>query len=250
VFARGTDWLVAALMARDGRLGGYLTSFQDPVLTGYGTTRGPDITGGAVPALISLLETIAPVDASTREWALETYGPSRSLTGMELVRAVTEAGAGLPPDQRLQRIEEVGGRSLEAISDCRYGSAEGVRRLVSAQRELATESLRAAARGAAIDAIQALAADQAGLDVGVRVDAWLGWRLYGAPEPVDSITAELAPAFEDLLLRANMIERGGVTLAARSAFHVTSPQVLCCGNPFAAETAVGRFRSSSRSGPI
>src|SRR5690606_12834224 len=75
VFARGTDWLVSTLLGREGRLGGYLTSFQDPILTGYGTTRGPDISGAAVPALLSIMESVAPVDSLTREWALDRYGP-------------------------------------------------------------------------------------------------------------------------------------------------------------------------------
>src|SRR5690606_8152592 len=123
VFARGTDWLVAAVLARDGRLGGYLTSFQDPILTGYGTTRGPDISGGAVPALIAILDGVAPVVEETRTWALETYGPQRSLTPMELARAVTKAGAGLPPDQRIHEIAQVGARSLLALGGCRTRSA-------------------------------------------------------------------------------------------------------------------------------
>jgi hypothetical protein len=238
--------MVAAILARDGRLGGYLTSFQDPVLTGYGTTRGPDITGGAVPALLSILDAIAPVVETTRGWALDTYGPSRTLTGMELARAVTEAGSGLPPEQRLQEIERVGQRSLEAVGDCRFASAEGVRRLVTAQRALAETSLRAAARGAAIDAVHDLAKDQAGPGIEPAVNAWLAWRLYGAPEPVDSTVAELAPAFEDLLLRATLREPTNRVASVPNAFHLGRSPVLCGGNPFAAQTPVGRFRSPSR----
>jgi hypothetical protein len=248
VFARGVDWLVAALLARDGRLGGYLTSFQDPVLTGYGTTRGPDITGSAVPALLAILDGISPVVDVTRDWALDTYGPRRNLTAWELARAVTEAGIGLDPAQRLFAIEEAATRSLGAVSDCRFGSAEGLRRLVGAQRALAQASLGTAARGAAIDAVHALARDQVGPGSRVAVDAWLAWRLYGAPEPVDPVLEELSPAFEDLLLRAGMVERRGQTPAARSAFYIGQAPTLCGGNPFAADTPVGRFRSSVRGG--
>jgi len=248
VFARGLDWMVAAMLARDGRLGGYLTSFQDPILTGYGTTRGPDITGSAVPALLSILDGVAPVVERTREWALETYGPGRSLTAMELSRAVTEAGKGLPPELRLHEIERVAALSMEAISDCRFGSAEGLRRLVTAQEALAVASLGAAGRGAAIDAVHALALEQAGPGAASSVEAWLAWRLYGAPEPVDAIPGELAPAFEDLLMRAEMVERRGRAPAARSAFYIGESPHLCGGNPFAADTPVGRFRTSIRGG--
>jgi hypothetical protein len=250
VFARGIDWLVAAMMARDGRLGGYLTSFQDPVLTGYGTTRGPDITGGAVPALLSILDAVAPVVETTRDWALETYGPSRSLTGMELARAVTDAGIGLPPEQRLHEIQVASVRSFEAVTDCRFGSAAGVRRLVAAQRTLAEASLGAAARGSAIDAVRELAMGHAGPEIRPAVDDWLAWRIYGAPEPIDPMIAELAPAFEDLLLRASLIEGNGRTPAPANAFYLGDAPALCGGNPFAADTPVGRFRTSVRGGAI
>jgi hypothetical protein len=244
VFARGVDWLVAALMARDGRLGGYLTSFQDPVLTGYGTTRGPDITGGAVPALLSILDGIAPVADSTRTWALDTYGPSRSLQAMELARAVSQAGMGLPAEHRMIQIRDVGMRSFQAVSDCRYGSADGVRRLVAAQRSLAEASVSAAARGAAIDAIHDLAAEYAGRSVRPAVDAWIAWRVYGAPEPVGDLLVDLAPAFEDLLLQASLPQGGHSIPSGPNAFRVVSVPTMCGGNPFAADTPVGRFRTS------
>ncbi|MQA92582.1 MAG: hypothetical protein GEU90_20560 [Gemmatimonas sp.] len=247
IFARGSDWLVAAVLARDGRLGGYLTSFQDPMLTGYGTTRGPDISGGAVPALLSILDGVAPMVDDTREWALETYGPQRPLTPMELARAVTEAGIALDPEERLQVIGQAGQLSFEAVSDCRFGSAEGLRLLVGAQRSLAEASLRAAARGAAIDAIHALADEDAGPAFRWTVAAWIAARLYGAPEPVDPRLEELAPAFDDLLLRASLVEEEGRTPAAATAFRISPVPSLCGGNPFAADSPAGRFRASARS---
>ncbi|HUE96581.1 MAG TPA: hypothetical protein VMN39_07965, partial [Longimicrobiaceae bacterium] len=246
VFARGVDWLVAAVLARDGRLGGYLTSFQDPILTGYGTTRGPDITGGAVPALLSILDGAAPVAEPLREWVLDTYGPNRSLTATEVARAVTDAGAGLPPAQRLQAIEAVGARSFEAVSDCRFGSADAMRRLVGAQRALAAASVSAAARGAAIEGVHALAEAQVGPQGRELVDAWLAWRMYGAPEPLDPVLDELAPAFDDILLHASLIDPVRMPPGAPSAFQLIAEPTLCGGNPFAADTPVGRFRSSVR----
>ncbi len=244
VFARGVDWLVAAMMAREHWLGGYLTSFQDPVLTGYGTTRGPDVTGAAVPALLSILDAIAPVEDSGKEWALDNYGPARTLTGNELVRVISEAGAGLPPEERLQVIAAVGEQSLGAISDCRFGSIEGVRRLLAAQRELAEVTIRAAARGAAFDAIHALAELHGGPEMRPAVNEWMAARLYGAPEPADSIVAEVAPAFEDLLLRANLVGRQPRPVQFGTAFEGVRPPTFCGGNPFAAESPIGRFRSS------
>jgi hypothetical protein len=82
------------------------------------------------------------------------------------------------------------------------------------------------------------------------VDAWLAWRLYGAPEPVDPVVDELATAFEDLLLRATMIARGGRSPVPASAFHLRAAPTLCGGNPFAAATPVGRFRTSVLGGSL
>lgn len=250
VFARGTDWLVAASLAREGRLGGYLSSFQDPVLTGYGTTRGPDITGAAIPALLAILEAVAPVGEETRSWVTGTYGPQRTLTAMELAATVAGAGAGRVGDERMRELELVSQRSFEAMSDCRFGSTEGLRRLVGAQHALARASLGAAARGAAVDAVQALAAERSGPDIKPTVDAWIAWRLYGAPEPVDPLLEELAPAFEDIFLRAEMLEAGSETPSAETAFRIAPLPSLCGGNPFAADSPLGRFRGSVRSATV
>jgi hypothetical protein len=238
VFARGMDWLVAAMLANDGRLGGYLTSFQDPVLTGYGTTRSPDIRGAAVPALLSILDGIAPVADHTREWVLETHGPGRSLSGLELVRAVSEAGSGLWLDQRLQQIHDLGRRSMQAVNECRSVSADGLRRLAAAQRGLAEETVRAASRGAIVDAARELAASREERE---SVDAWLAWRLYGAPEPLDPVLDELAPELDDLILRAELISRTPPTPVDRNAFHLDRAPTSCRGNPFATDTRVGGF---------
>src|SRR5690606_14874039 len=135
-------------------------------------------------------------------------------------------------------------RSLGGISACRFGSVEGVRRLVTAQRELAEIAIGAAAKGAAIDAIRQLADIHGGSELRPAVDEWLAWRVYGAPEPVDSVVVQLAPAFEDLLLRANLVERSTLPVQAGNAFEGVRVPALCGGNPFAAETPVGRFRSS------
>lgn len=244
VFARGTDWLVATSLAREGRLGGYLTSFQDPVLTGYGTTRGPDISGAAVPALFAILDGIAPVAEPAREWAMVTHGPSRSLTAAELAQALTEVGAGLPAEVRLQQIRDVGIRSFEVVSSCRYGSTAAVGRLVTAQRTLAEVSVGAVARGAAIDAVHELAAQLGGRPVREEADAWLAWRLYGAPEPVTDLIDPLIPSFEELLLRAELPSVAATVPAAPNAFRAPDTPQLCGGNPFAASSPLAQLTAN------
>lgn len=240
VFARGTDWLVAALLAREGRTGGYLTSFQDPALTGYGTTRGPDIGGGAVGSLLDILQGVAPLPPSAAEWAMATHGPRRRLTPSELAREVASAGADQPPLQRFSIISEVRDRSLSSLESagCRLTSAEGLRRLGAAQRDLIDVVASAAARGTAIDAAQE-AARAASLDPDLA-HAWMANRLYGAPAPADTTILLLQPTFEDIVYRVRALERERAVELV-NAFDFTPPPTLCGGNPFAS----GILRSRS-----
>lgn len=94
IFARSIDWLVAAALARQGRMNGYLTSIQDEMLTGYGTAVPPDMNGRVGAALVSILDEVAPLRAETRAWYLETYGFGRGLSSTDLIRAIAE----LPTD--------------------------------------------------------------------------------------------------------------------------------------------------------
>ena len=240
VFARGTDWFIAALLARDGRAGGYLTSFQDPALTGYGTTRGPDIGGGAVGSLLDIMQGIAPVDPRAAEWALEMHGPQRRLSPAELTRVIASAGSDLPPLQRFRAITATRDRSLSTIDNasCRVTSAEGVRRLTAAQRNLIDAAARASARGAAIEAGREKVV-AAGLG-GDLADAWMANRLYGAPAPADSTLTLIEPALEEIVYHLESVnEERSVELV--NAFDFTPQPQLCGGNPFASEmTRAGR----------
>lgn len=238
VFARSTDWFVATSLAREGRTGGYLSSFQDPGLTGYGSTRGPDIGGGAVPALLAILDEIAPVVDSTRQWALATYGPTRTLSPRELSNAILGAGADLPPERRIAAIAAARDRALESVSapSCRLTSERSIRLLTAAQTALIGESTEAAARGAAMEAIRALSRERLGEPARAATERWLAWRLRGAPEPVDSAVLALAPSFEDLLYRAGQLSREQ-TDGTGSAFRSPSRARLCGSNPFATQRA-------------
>ncbi len=245
VFARGFDWFVAVLLAHEGRTGGYLTSFQDAALTGYGTTRGPDVGGGAVPALFSILDGVAPVVDRTRDWAVEAYGPARILTPGEIAGAILDAGQELGPQSRLTAIGIARERTLSSldVEACRLSSADGIRRLTGAQRTLIDATAGAAARGAAIDAIRALGEMYLRPRERPVVEEWIHWRMYGAPEPLDSALIDLSPAFEDLLLQASLVTR--VTAVAPTFYGaVRPPTTICAGNPFASAL----LRPSSRTG--
>ena len=235
VFARGMDWFVAAALARDGLTGGYLTSFQDPALTGYGTTRGPDVGGNAPPALFAILDHIAPVVPEMRDWALSSYGPLRQIPVDEVVRTVVRAGWADPPDARFARIEEARRRALQAIDrePCRVAAGEESRRLDAARIRLLDFATEVAVRGAVADGALALASlIEPDLPQYVVHD-WLAWRFHGAPEPQHPALDRLVPGFEGLAARGEQaIARSAPSLA--SAFHIERSPLLCDANPFAA----------------
>lgn len=90
IFARSVDWLVAASLAREGRMNGYLTSIQDEMLTGYGTAVPPDMSGRVGAALVNILDEVAPMRAEHRSWYLAAYGLGRELSSTDLVRLIAD----------------------------------------------------------------------------------------------------------------------------------------------------------------
>ena len=90
VFARSADWFIAASLARDGRMNGYLSAVQDELLPGYVAAEPPGTTGAAGSALIDLLDDMTVVPASPREWFLSQFGRHREPRALNLVRAVLD----------------------------------------------------------------------------------------------------------------------------------------------------------------
>jgi hypothetical protein len=114
IFARSIDWLVAASLARDGRMNGYLTSIQDELLTGYGTAVPPDVNGRVPAALINILDEVAPMRAEHRAWYLDAYGLGRELTPADLVRLIAEVPVSV---EDLPELDAHDGTHLAAASE-------------------------------------------------------------------------------------------------------------------------------------
>ena len=93
IFARSIDWLVAASLARDGRVNGYLTSIQDELLTGYGTAVPPDVNGRVPAALMTILDEVAPMRAEHRSWYLDAYGLGREVAATDLLGIINDVPA-------------------------------------------------------------------------------------------------------------------------------------------------------------
>jgi hypothetical protein len=91
VFARNVDWFVSAALAKDGRLNGYLSAVQDPVLTGYGSAMSPEAAPDGGSATLRALDGMTFVPGEVRSWFTASYGPNRRISVHEAVRRVLEA---------------------------------------------------------------------------------------------------------------------------------------------------------------
>lgn len=243
VFARGTDWLVSRLLARDGRVSGYVSSFQDEALTGYGTTRGFAVDGGGVVALVTLLDEVAPVTPDAQRWLLATFGPERNLTASEMVSAIAAAGRGLAPLDRLAAIREAERRMIAVLDGhaCESAAPAALRRRLQADRALVRAAAAGAIRGTVREGIRQSPELRAHSVPAATVRAWGLHRLYGAPGPADTVPSALADTVNRWLASttSSVLE---VAPYARS-FDVAGPLRVCGGNPFAWRREVHSVRN-------
>lgn len=91
VFARSADWFIAAALAREGRMNGYLSAVQDEQLPGYVAAEPPGPTGAAGSALLDLLDDMTVVPETSREWFLTQFGRDREPRALNLVRSLLDA---------------------------------------------------------------------------------------------------------------------------------------------------------------
>ncbi|MBK6486863.1 MAG: hypothetical protein IPF98_08345 [Gemmatimonadetes bacterium] len=110
-FARGVDWFVAAALARQGRMNGYLSSVQDAVITGYASATPPRSGVLESDATLDALREIAVIDPSTHAWYASAFGRERRFGVADGVRRALIA-----PLSRLNvRSASTGG--FDAIAD-------------------------------------------------------------------------------------------------------------------------------------
>lgn len=90
LFARNVDWFVSAALAREGRVNGYLTAAQDPVLIGYGSAATPESAANGGGVTLRALAEMTIVPADLRDWFASTFGAERRISLHEAVRQVLE----------------------------------------------------------------------------------------------------------------------------------------------------------------
>lgn len=94
VFAASADWFIAAALAREGRLNGYLTAVQDELLTGYAAVPPPDLRGQTGEATLAVLDQMTTVPLPVRSWFQSNFGRQRQPSSYERARRVLDIGGG------------------------------------------------------------------------------------------------------------------------------------------------------------
>jgi len=156
VFARNVDWFVSAVLARDGRMNGYLSAAQDGVLTGYGAVAAPEVSRDGAQAMIRALDEMTLVSPATRAWFVETHGRGRTIPLAELTRRVLEVPLTAADRRAMQGRQglldwvvptgEASARALVALSaGCRDDRLDD--RLVAERANVLVEAAEARARG-------------------------------------------------------------------------------------------------------
>jgi hypothetical protein len=156
VFARNVDWFVSAVLARDGRMNGYLSAAQDGVLTGYGAVAAPEVSRDGAQAMIRALDEMTLISPTTRTWFADTHGRGRTVPFAELTRRVLDVPLTSEDRRPLHGARsmlewttptaEVSARTLVALSaGCRDDRIDD--RLAQERARVLVEAADARARG-------------------------------------------------------------------------------------------------------
>ncbi|MGH7483806.1 MAG: hypothetical protein ACRELV_16785, partial [Longimicrobiales bacterium] len=247
VFARSVDYMVTLMLARDGRMNGYLSSVQDGVLTGYGSVRPPDFTGRAGEALVSILDQVAPLPTRARAWYVEHQGLSRSLGAYDLLRTVLEAP--IPDDEGLvlfapagiTAVDSMGGHApppptqvvgtrFDALAEARDEALAEVdawicgapgaaydRELQEARRGLVLRATTARARGIALR--------RAGEIGGHEGRRWVAREFFGEAFPTAAVDSMAARLLGTIVERAREIGRADIV--TNQSFRLFAPPERC-----------------------
>ncbi|MDF1501613.1 hypothetical protein [Roseisolibacter sp. H3M3-2] len=91
LFARGVDWYVAAMLAREGRMNGVLTSVQDLDLPGFAGATAPIPGTGAGEAIVDALGRVTPLPPVGVQWFRARFGPTAPLPATAIARLALDA---------------------------------------------------------------------------------------------------------------------------------------------------------------
>ena len=90
VFARNVDWFVSAALAREGRMNGFLSAVQDPLLIGFASATTPEAAREGGSATLRVLEGMTSIPQPIRTWFTANFGADRRISVHEVARLVLE----------------------------------------------------------------------------------------------------------------------------------------------------------------
>jgi hypothetical protein len=90
LFARGTDWFVASVLAQQGRMNGFLSAIGDGSLAGYAAGTPTAVGSPATTSLLSAIDAMAYVPDSIRASFEATWADSKTIDPALLVRRVLD----------------------------------------------------------------------------------------------------------------------------------------------------------------
>lgn len=140
LFARGTDWFVASVLAQQGIMNGFLSAIGDGSLAGYAAGPPTAVGSSATTSLVSAIEAMAYVPDSIRASFEATWADPGSLDPTLLVRRVLDT----PISWR--SLPARAADSVFPATLCMDDSALEVR----VRKDLLIEAIDARARGVAL----------------------------------------------------------------------------------------------------
>jgi hypothetical protein len=91
LFARGTDWFVASVLAQQGRMNGFLSAIGDGSIAGYAAGVPTAVGAAATTSLVSAIEAMTYVPDSIRRSFEATWADPGAIDPTLLVRRVLDA---------------------------------------------------------------------------------------------------------------------------------------------------------------
>jgi hypothetical protein len=143
LFARGTDWFVASVLAQQGRMNGFLSAIGDGSLAGYAAGPPTAVGASATTSLVSAIEAMAYVPDSISASFAATWADPGSIDPTLLVRRVLDMSITSRPVVGRVKAVELPEAGQEICLDGRAPEAE-------ARKSLLILAVDARARGIAL----------------------------------------------------------------------------------------------------
>jgi hypothetical protein len=145
LFARGADWYVAAMLAREGRMNGALTSVQDLDLPGFAGATAPIPGTGAGDAIVEALRRVTPLPPVGVHWFQTRFGGTAPMPAGAVARLALDAPSPWSAERTYHRLGVPAGLVGDAPPD--GGVAVSGCPLAPWQRRLLWVAADARARG-------------------------------------------------------------------------------------------------------